>query len=66
MTYDEALDYCNKTKCSNCVVKLYNLDNNQSILCYENLLITYNENKRFKRRIRRKKDNEFNKNRKNS
>ena len=69
MTYDEALDYCEKTKCNNCIVKLCNLNNKiDEDLCFEKLLTTYenNENKRFKRRIRRKKDNEFNKNRKNS
>ena len=68
MTRDEALNYCDKTNCCNCVVKLYNLDviNKDNSLCYENLITIYQENKRFKRRIRRKKDNEFNKNRKDS
>ena len=66
MTLDEALNYCNKTNCNNCVVKLYNLDtrlNNNDILCYENLIQEY---KITSKRLRRKKGNEFNKSRKNS
>ena len=68
MTLDEALEYCNKIECSNCVVKLFNLDirNKDDILCYENLVNIYNiDNKRLKKKLRRKRD-EFSKNRKDS
>ena len=70
MTLEESLDYCNKTDCSKCIVKLYNLDfrNNSELLCYENLFQVDNttNNKKIVKSLRRKKGNGTNKNRKNS